>query len=376
MIRSTIALVTLAFALALAAGGAQAQPLEVRARRGVGGVVAAGGIDVVELEVVNAAAVPFEVTVTVEGRARPLSLAARGAATLALARRIPPGADALPATSVTVSVPGGARVATDIPAARVVHRPVVVITDDAAAIVPRVDRWRRDLALGPPVMVIPDAMPRRWQTLSGVGAVVIDRPASALAAPARQQIARVLAMGAPVCRWSDGDATAPVCVRAAPITPPRTRVVATVRPAIDQLAAAAGAVAALLALAAMARRMRWRVAAVVAALAIGGVMPFVRTSDHGLRVHGTRVAAGGGEDWVLAEIGASELGGVELLGGDLWIEPSAPVAPGTLAPLDDAGLAGRIPAAGSWRARGFVPAATGGWTDALSRTTRPVVEAP
>lgn len=374
MSRSRVALVTLA--LALAAGTAEPQPLEMRARRGAGGVVAAGGIDVVELDVVNAATVPVEVTVTVDGRALPLALAARGTATLTLARRIPPGADALAATPVMVSAAGGARIAGEVSAARVVHRPVIVITDDAAALLPRVDRWRRDLALGPPVTVMPDAMPRRWQALSGVGALVLDRPAHALAAEAQQQVARVLAMGVPVCRFVDADVAAPECIRAAPVTPPRTREAATVRPAVGNLASAAFAVAVLLAAAAVLRTMRWRAAAMIAALAVGGVAPFVREPDSGVRVRGTRASTGGGEDWVVAEVGASELGGPVVLGGDLWIEPSAPVAPGTLAPLDDAGLGGRLPAAGSWRVRGFVPAATGGWTDSLARVMRPAVEAP
>lgn len=368
-----VALVTLA--LAFGAGTAEAQPLEMRARRGAGGVVAAGGIDVVELDVVNAAMAPVEVTVTVDGRARPLALAARGTATLTLARRIAPGADALPATVVNASAADGARIAGEIPAARVVHRPVLVVTDDAAALLPRVDRWRRDLALGPPVTVMPDAVPRRWQALSGVGALVLDRPAPALAAEVQQQVARVLAMGVPVCRFVDAEVAAPVCTRAAPLTPPRTREAATVRPSVGNLATAAFVVAVLLAVAAMVRTMRWRAAALIAALAIGGLLPLVREPDSGIRVRGARASTSGGEDWVVAEVGASELGGVVVLGGDLWIEPSAPVAPGTLAPLDDAGLGGRLPAAGSWRVRGFVPSATGGWTDALARVTRPAVEA-
>lgn len=371
---SRSALVTLV--VGLATGAAQAQPLELRARRGVGGVVAAGGLEVVELDVTSAGTVATEVTVEVEGRHFPLALAARGRATLTLARRLPPGADAVPATTARVRARRGDAVEREIPAARVVHRPVVVVTDDAAALLPRVDRWRRELALGPPVAVSPDAMPTRWHVLSGVGAMVLDRPAAALGPASRRQVARLLAMGAPVCRFLDAGAAAPACARAAPITPPRTRQPATVRPAIGVLVATAGAVALGLAAAALVRRRRWRVALVIAALVAGGAAPFVRDPDSGLRVRGLRVAAGGGEDWIVAELGASDLSGATILGGDVWIEPSAPVAPGALPPLDDTGLAGRVPGAGSWRVRGFVPAATAGWASALARIDRPEVIAP
>lgn len=368
------ALVTLV--IGLAAGAAQAQPLELRVRRGVGGVVAAGGIEVVDLEVANAGTVAAEVTVEVEGRSFPLALAARGGATLTLARRIPPGADAVPATTARLRAGRGDAIERDVPAARVVHRPVVVVTDDAAALLPRVDRWRRELALGPPVAVAPDAVPARWQALSGVGALVLDRPAAALAPAARQQVARLLAMGAPVCRFLDAGAATPACARAAPITPPRTRQPATVRPAIGALAATAGAVALLLAAAALVRRRRWRIALVIAALIAGGAAPFVRNPDSGLRVRGARAAAGGGEDWIVAELGVSDLSGATHLGGDLWIEPSAPVSPGTLPPLDDTGLGGRVPGAGSWRVRGFAPASAGGWASGLARVDRLEVSAP
>ncbi len=391
------AALALAVGLALTAPVAHARPLvEVRVTRGVGGVVAAGGIDVVELEVRSGADAAVRMALVVEGRPRTVDLAARGTATLTLARRLAPGASGLPA--VAVRTDDGAVVAT-IPAARVTARPVIVVTDDAATMLPRVDGWRQREGLGAPAAVAPDGLPTRWQALVGVAALVLDRPTAALAPAAAQQVRRYLATGGMVCRWAASDA-APVCVRAAAIAVPRTRQAATVAGAVRRLGMIALGVAGALMVASVAAariarrrrqrggrsRRRGRAAVVGAALigvASGMVAPFVRSPDDGAVIRGVRVAAGDGEEWVAAELGASDLdigdrGAGDVLAGDLWIERSGPSPSGAAAVFDDGGLRGRVPGAGSWRVRGFVAATTArrGWAARLAAVARPSVEAP
>ena len=62
-----------------------------------------------------------------------------------------------------------------------------------------------------------------------------------------------------------------------------------------------------------------------------------------------RAPAGGGEDWVVAELGASELAALpRRLDGAVWLEPSGAVD-GVIR-LDDP----TVDWPGSWRVRGFV----------------------
>lgn len=396
MRRRAAALLVATATLALAAAAHARPALELHARRGVGGLAPAGGIDVVEVEVASAADVPLSVEVTIDGGAQRLVLAARGRSVVTVARRVPAGATSLGAVSVRARVVGAtaARGSDAAAAARgsdaaaftdaieasvaslpVVARPVVVVTDDAAAVLPGIDRWRRTLDLGAPVAIAVDAVPPRWQSLIGVGALVIDRPVDAFAPEVARRITWHLAGGGQVCRLDPG-APAPRCTRAAPLALPRTARAGSIAPATRALGSIALVVALALALAAAVARRRGSIALVMvaAALALGAAAPSLGAANDALAITGIRATAGNGEDWIAAELGANELTDQLALGGDLWIEPSGPAA---RAPrLDTHGLAGRIPGPGSWRVRGFVPAAARDWTRALVRIDRAVPEAP
>jgi hypothetical protein len=339
-----------ALVIAAATPAAAAPAIEVRASRGVGGVVPAGGIDVLELEVRSGADRALEARLEVDGRAHAVAVPARGRARLVLGRRVPAGAGALPPVAIT----GDATLT--VPGARVVHRPVIVVADDAAATLARVEPWRRTEGLGDPVAIAPEALPARWQALAGAGAIVLDRPREHLTGDAARVVARHLASGGRVCTVAE-----PVrCERAAPVAIPRSRVQASSAALPRRLAAISLALAlALVGAAAAPRRVRAGVAA--AAIAGAAIILAAWPPAASLAVRGVRVA-GAGEDWVAAELGVAETGPMPRLDGDLWLEPVG--AGDRLAPLDAAGFSGRPPAAGSYRVRGFV-APDAAWAHAL-----------
>ncbi len=378
--RASAALIALVAAAAALAAPSPARAddrlaVEVVVDRGVGGVVPAGGIDVVVVEVRSRLAMPARVQVAVAGAApQPIELAAHGRATVTLAARVGPGVSALPARAVRVSR-GADGADGEVPAVRVVARPVIVVTDGAAALLPRVDVWRRGEQLGDPVVVAPEAVPARWQALFGAGAVVIDRPIAALGELAARTIRRHLAAGGTVCRLDVADAAPPRCARAAPLALPRTRQTAPIA-AVPRALALVGLGLAATLLGAVALRRRWPRAAAtlaVAACAAATLLPLLLATAPAIAVRGVRADAGGGEDWVVAEVGASELLGAAALGDELWIEVSGDPGGGALGVV---GLAGAVPGAGSYRIRGFVAADARGWTGALARAPRAPPESP
>jgi hypothetical protein len=205
------------------------------------------------------------------------------------------------------------------------------------------------------------------------GALVIDRPAAALTPALATLARRFLAAGGTVCRIVD-DGAAPVCVRAGNLSVPRTSVRATLAPVLGGWAWAAAALAAGLALVMFVPRRRGL--ALLAVLAVGVVVPAVgnvRVPDSRLAVRGVRADAGGGEDYVAAELGISDLGRGVTLGDGLWIEPTDGAGGG---PLDGVGLSGRLPGPGGWRVRGFVGKDAGGWAARLTRVARALPELP
>jgi hypothetical protein len=374
-VRAT-ALAAWAVAVAGLAGPAPAAaapaPLEVRAVRGLDGVVAAGGIDVAVVEVRSGADVAAGGVVELAGRRHPIELAARGVATLTVAARLPPGASALTAIGVRVRVGGGEAVA-EVPAARVVARPVIVLADEPAAALAALEPWRRERGLGEPVALPAARAPAAWIALVGAGALVIDRPAATLAPVAARAARRFLAAGGTVCRVGDAGEP-PACVQAPALSVPRTSVRARLAPVMERWAWAAAALAAGLVLALLVPRRRGLAGAV--ALVVGLAVPAlatVRNPDSRLVVRGVRADAGAGEDWIAAEVGVSDLVRGVALGDGLWLEPTAGAGGG---PLDTVGLGGRLPGPGSWRVRGFVPAGAAGWAARLTRAPRALPELP
>ena len=351
---------------------AAAAPIEVRTARGIEGVLAAGGIDVAVVEVRSGADVALAGTVEVGGRTYPVALAARGVASVTVAARLPSGASAVTALPVRIRI-GGGDVEAEVPGARVVARPLVVIGDAPAALLAAIEPWRRSQDLGEPVVVTPGRVPAAWPVMIGVGAVVLDRPAAELAAPAARAARRYLAAGGRVCRLLGEDA-APTCVQADAAPVPRTRVRARLAPVMGGWGWLALALAGGLGLVLALPRRRGTAAAVVLGLAVlAPSLGAVRKPDSLLAARGVRADAGAGEEWVAAELGVSDLAGGVDLGPGLWIEPTGADGGG---PLDDVGLRGRLAGAGSWRLRGFVPAGTGGWADGLTRHPRPLPELP
>jgi hypothetical protein len=339
-----VRLAAIALVLAASAPAAAAPAIELRASRGAGGVVPAGGIDVVELEVISGADVPVEAVLEIDGRRREVALPARGRARLALGRRVPAGLGTLPAVEI------GGDAALIVPPARVVHRPVIVVADDAAAALARVEPWRREQRLGDPVALSPEALPSRWQALAGAGAIVLDRAPDRLPAAAARVVARHLAAGGRVCALGD----AIRCEQGPLVAVPRSRVLPSSAAVPRALAAIAlGLAVALLAAAAAPRRLRARLAA--PAIAAAALIATLWSPPPSLELRGIRVA-GAGEDWVAAELGVAETGPPPRLDGDLWLEPAGAAA--SLAPLDDAGFSGRPGGAGSYRVRGFTPPGT------------------
>lgn len=351
-------------------GPVEAAPVEVRVARGLDGVVPVGGVDLAVVEVRSGADVALAGSVEVGGRSYTVELAARGVAVVTLAARLPPGASAVTALPVRARI-GGGEVAAVVPGARVVARPIVVVSDAPAATLAAVEAWRASEQLGEPVVIAPARVPT-WAALQRVGALVIDRPAAELPAAAAQTVRRFLAAGGRVCRFVDG--ATPRCAQADPLAAPQTRARARIAPALGAWAWAALALA--LGLGVVAWLPRRRGAAALAVLVVGAAAPVigaVRGADSRLAVHGVRATAGGGEDWIAAELGVSELAGALGLGDALWIEPTGGDGGG---PLDDIGLRGRVPGPGAWRLRGFVPAAARGWTDGLARRERALPELP
>ncbi len=375
--RALAGLVVLALA-ATAATALAAPPVEVRVERGLGGVVAAGGIDVAVVELRSAADVALTGTVELAGRSHRLELAARGVATVTVAARLQAGASAVSALPVRVVVAGGVsggggEVEAEVPGARVVARPTVVISDAPAPLLAALEPWRVASELGEVVVIAPGRVPAAWPVLVGAGALVLDRPAGELSEGAARAARRFLAAGGKVCRLV-GEGGAPTCVQADLVSIPRTAVRARLAPTMTTWAWAALALTAGLAAVLLVPRRRGAV--VVLALGLGGLAPVVaavRGSDSRLAVRGVRVSAGAGEDWIAGEVGASDLTGALDLGPGLWIEPTS--AEGGR-PLDDVGLRGRVPGPGSWRLRGFVPAEAGGWAARLTRDPRPLPELP
>jgi hypothetical protein len=351
--------------LAVCAGPASAAPVELHARRGVAGIVASGGIDVVEIEIRSAADVTLVAQLRVDGRSRSIDLAARGTAIVPLARRVPAGAAQLPAVPFTLRV-NDADVAAVIPAAQVVSRPVIVLTDDPVALVPRVDEWRRTEQLGKPVVLSPAAPPVRWQALAGAGAIVLDRPLAALDPAIARVVRRHLATGGRVCRFVD--AARPTCVHPAAIHAPTSPRPASLGALVRRLAGVALAVAAAL----RRRRPRSAFALAGAAIAIGALAPLAGSST-APRLDGMITAVDEHEDWIVAAIGVADDGGDVELSGDLFIEPYSSGEAGRR--LDELGLRGRVPGTGTWLVRGFVPAGSA-WTAPLVRNELRRPEAP
>ncbi len=364
----------LAAVVALVAGHApaptRAAPIEVRVARGTEGVVAAGGIDLAVVEVVSGADVALTGTVEVDGGRHPVALAARGVATVTVARRLPAGTTALTGVLATVAIDGDPPVAVPVPAARVVVRPTVVLSDRPASALAVVEPWRLAQGLGEAVVVAPGRS-LAWTALLGTGALVIDRPAPSLPPAAAELARRYLALGGRVCRLVDDGP--PRCAQADAVAVPRTAVPARIGPRLTTWAVLAVALAATLVALTRLRRRGALTALVVVAGALGPAIGFVRRPDSALAVRGVRASAGAGEDWIAAEVGASELAGAFALGDALWIEPSLGGGGG---PLERTGLAGRVPAPGSWRIRGFVAADGAGWVAGLTRASRPLPELP
>ena len=365
------ALAVVVAVVGLSAAVASAAPLDVRVARGLDGVVAAGGIDVAVVEVRSGGDAAVAGTVELAGRTYPVELAARGVATVTVAARLPAGASSVTALSVRVRI-GGSVIEAMVPAARVVRRPIVVIGDAPAALLAAIEPWRQASELGEAIVVAPERMPTRWPVMMGVGAVVLDRPVGELPAAAAAAVRRFLGAGGKVCRMT-GAAT-PTCVQADALAVPLTRVRARLAAVITAWAWAALALAAALLIVMVLPRRRGLAAAAVLALGVAvPVVMNVREADSRLALQGVRAAAGGGEDWLAAELGVSDLAGAVALGGELWIEPTEAEGGG---PLDEVGLRGRVPGPGSWRLRGFVPADAGGWADRLTRSARTLPELP
>lgn len=364
----------LALTVLVAATSAAAAPVEIRTARGIGGVVVAGGVDVAVLELRSGADVALTGAVELDGRRHPVELPARGLATVTVARRLPTGASAVVAVPAGV-VLGDERREVVVPSARVVARPTVVMTDAPATLVPALEPWRREAGLGEVVVVAPTEPPVPWPALLGVGALVIDRPATALPPEAGRLVRRLLAAGVKVCRPVAGPT--PTCVQADALPVPHTRVKPRIAPTLGGWAWAALALAVLLAVvAALPGQRGLRGLALVAVVVVGAAVPavgFVRRADGQLETRGVRATAGDGEDWIAAELGASELARGAPLGLGVWIEPSVG---GEGSALDDVGLRGRLPGPGSWRLRGFVAADAGGWTRKLTRHPRALPELP
>jgi hypothetical protein len=346
-----LAAIALALVLAATARAAAAPAIEVRASRGAGGIVPAGGIDVVELEVISGADVPVDATLEIDGRRHRVALPARGRARLALGRRVPAGIGSLPAVAI------GGDASLTVPAARVVHRPVIVVADDAAAALARVEPWRREQQLGDPVALAPEALPDRWQALAGAGAIVLDRGRDRLAAGPARLVARHLAAGGQVCTLAGSID----CERGPQVPVPRSRVQAS-SAALPRALGAIGLGLAVALLGAAAAPRRRRAVLGAAAIAIAALIAALWSPPASLELRGVRVA-GADEDWVAAELGVAETGPLPRLDGDLWLEPAG--AGSTLAPLDDSGFTGRPAAAGSYRVRGFTAPGTA-WAQRLA----------
>ena len=369
---SVRALAVVVAVVGLSAAVASAAPIDVRVARGLDGVVAAGGIDVAVVEVRSGGDAALTGTVELAGRTYPVALAARGVATVTVAARLPAGASSVTALPVRVRIGGGV-VEAVVPAARVVRRPIVVIGDAPAALLAAIEPWRQASELGEAIVMAPERMPARWPMMMGVGAIVLDRPAGELPAAAASSVRRFLGAGGKVCRMTGAGAT-PTCVQADALAVPLTRVRARLASAMTAWAWVALALAAALLIVIVLPRRRGAVALAVLALGVAApVVVTVREADSRLALRGVRAAAGGGEDWLAAELGVSDLAGAIALGGELWIEPTEAEGGG---PLDDVGLRGRVPGPGSWRVRGFVPAAEEGWAAGLTRSRRALPELP
>lgn len=360
--------------LALAAAEARgAVPIEVHATRGLGGLVPAEGLEVIAVDVVSAGDAPAVIAIELDGAPAVdgVALAARGRARVMLGRRVPAGVATLAAATVRARAIGDAAwAATELAPVMVAARPIVVVTDAAATVVPPLDGWRRARGAGAMVALSPDAA-LRWPALTAVGAVVIDRPAAALPAALARELTRHLASGGTVCR-ADATAAEPRCVRAAAIAVPRTRQPGDVGPPLRARGRIAIGLAAALLLAGALRRRAPRTAVLGggAALALAAIAVVAIPAD-AVIARGVRASAGGGEDWVVAELGASELAALpRRLDGAVWLEPSGAVD-GVIR-LDDPTVAGP----GSWRVRGFVPVDAQGWAGPLRRIARPAPELP
>ena len=372
MRRGAAAIVAAAVAVAAVAAEA-AVPLEVRAARGLADLVPADGLEVIAIDVRSGADAPAQIAIEVDGvaAADAVALAARGRAQVTVARRVPSGAARLPPLAVRARAQGDAAwTAIELPPLAIAARPVLVFTDGAAAVVPPLDGWRR--ARGADAIVaLPLDATVRWPALVGAGAVVIDRPAAALPAALARELTRHLASGGTVCRVGAGDAE-PRCARAQAIAVPRTRQPGDIGPPVRARGRLALGLAIALAIAGALRRRapRWALgvgggALVAVALAVVGI------GGEGLRTRGVRAASGGGEDWIVAELGASDLAALPVpLDGALWLEPSG--ATGGVIRLD----APVVAAPGSWRVRGFVAADAAGWAGGLRRIARPTPELP
>ncbi len=169
------------------------EPLEVRASRGLRGVLPAGGADFVQLRLRNRTAQVQSGNVRVdEGGPASFSVPAGGVAHVVVVRQLPPRINQLAPATATITI-GKERSFTHlVPAAEVVDQLSLVVAA-APAFVAQSARQAGHLR-GRAVLMSAEDLPRTWLALRGIDTVFVR------VGDAPRLEARALAVGARVCR--------------------------------------------------------------------------------------------------------------------------------------------------------------------------------
>lgn len=294
--------------------------IEVRAQRGVRGLIAEGGADIVDLTLRNRGGEPQQGTVRIgDGAPAAFRLPAGGSVRLVLVRELPRRVRLLAPVDALLTVAGRPQTRHRVPGAEVVPELSLIIDSDATLLA-EAARTVGHLR-GRAVLASVAELPPTWLVLRGATSLFLRDGASPRLA------ARATALGLKVCRLEEASFTCvdPMSPRSLRRYPPPP----TVRPGMKRLGRLSLAIGMwlviLLAVWRYAARRRWPIVMALLPLVVAAALP--ARWIHGATVDGAGYrATAGTETYVVARVRARA--GLErrlpVVGsGELWLRPDA-----------------------------------------------------